>query len=131
MIDVEADVFRTITAALPSGTVCRSSYQNAPRKFPLVTVEEIGNATQSRFEDSSGDENVSVVSYEVNVFSNAEGAKKKQAKGILSAVDTAMQSLGFERVSCQPTPNLADATIFRITARYRALIDKNKIVYRR
>lgn len=131
MIDVEADVFRTVAAALPSGTTCRSSYQNTSRKFPLVTVDEIGNAAQSRFEDTSGDENVSVVSYEVNVFSNAEGAKKKQAKGILSAVDTAMQSLGFERVSCQPTPNLADATIFRITARYRALIDKNKIVYRR
>lgn len=131
MIDVESDVFRTIASSLPSGTVCRSSYQNTPRRFPLVTVDEIGNSAQSRFEDSSGAENVSAVSYEVSVFSNAEGTKKVQARNIMSIVDATMQNLGFERVSCQPTPNLADATIFRITARYRALIDKNKIVYRR
>lgn len=131
MIDIEAKVFVAVKSNLPPGTDCRDTYQNTQKKFPLVTVSEIGNVVQDRFEDSAEIENASLLTYEINAFSNSEGNKKKQAKALLRAADAAMAELGFERVYCQPTPNLADATIFRMTARYRAVIDKNETIYRR
>lgn len=131
MIDIEADVFAAVKAGLPTGTDCREAYPNTLKKLPLVTVSEIENVTSDRFEDSSGIENASRLTYEINVFTNLEGGKKKQAKTLLHAAHAVMDSLGFERVYCQPTPNLADATVFRMTARYRAIVDRNKIIYRR
>ena len=131
MIDIEAKVFAAVKKGLPSGTECRDTYQNTQKKFPLVTVLEIGNVVQDRFEDSAEIENATLLTYEINVFSNLEGGKKKQAKTLIHAADSVMVELGFERVYCQPAPNLADATIFRMTARYRAVIDKNEIIYRR
>lgn len=131
MIDIEAKVFAAVKAGLPLGTECRDTYQCIQKKFPLVTVSEIGNVVQDRFEDSEEIENATLLTYEINAFSNLEGGKKKQAKTLIGAVDSVMAELGFERVYCQPSPNIADATIFRMTARYRAVIDKNEIIYRR
>lgn len=131
MIDIEPQIFSAVKAGLPDGTECIGSYQNAHKKFPLVTVSEIGNTVQGRFEDSSGTENAALITYEINAFSNLEGGKKRQAKKLIRAADAVMIDLGFERVYCQPTPNLADSTVFRMTARYRAVIDKNEIIYRR
>ena len=30
-----------------------------------------------------------------------------------------------------PVPNEEDATVYRIVARYRAIVSKNKVIYRR
>ena len=47
------------------------------------------------------------------------------------AIDEQFALLGFTRSFLKPLPNLADATIYRITARYIATVDKNETIYRR
>lgn len=67
--------------------------------------------------------------YEVNVYTNSIGYKKLDAYKIMETVDQVMtgqietegRRLGFYRSMCSPIPNLADATIFRLTAQYRGV----------
>ena len=69
--------------------------------------------------------------YEVNVYTNRVGYKKLDAYEIMETIDQVMtgqvetegRRLGFYRSMCSPIPNLADATIFRLTAQYRG-VDK-------
>ena len=131
MIDIEASVFRAVKDALGNTAKCLPSYQNTSATYPLVTVEEQDNSVYERTRDSALIENHAVLLYEVNVFSNTEAGKKRQAKNIMATVDTAMREFGFTRTYCRPTPNFADSTIFRLTARYSAVVDQSGNLYRR
>ena len=55
----------------------------------------------------------------------------EEAKQIIKTADSVLGGKGLVRVFCQPTPNLEDATVFRMTARYRAIVDENLNFYRR
>ena len=68
---------------------------------------------------------------EVNVYSNKGVNKKTECKNIMGVIDGAMATLGFSRTMLNPIPNMEEATIYRILGRYRAVISKNKFVYRR
>ena len=61
------------------------------------------------------------VLYEVNVYSNKTSGAKSEAKKILEIVDSSFQNMKFTRTFKQPIPN-ADKTIYRIVARYEAVI---------
>ena len=76
-------------------------------------------------------ENHSTLMYEVNVYSNKKTGKKTECKKIITLVDEAMSALGFTRIMLQPIPNMDDATIYRMTARYRAVVSKDKVIFRR
>lgn len=128
MIDMEAEIFQAIKAAV-APVKCTPTYQDETAKFPLITVEEIENTVFERTQDSGSAENHARVLYEVNVYSILPGGKKKQAKELMQTVDAVMAGLGFYRQFCSPTPNLSDSDIYRITARYRAVIDKSKMIY--
>ena len=69
--------------------------------------------------------------YEVNVYSNKTKGKKTECKNIISLIDKEMTFLGFSRSMLQPIPNMDDATIYRMTARYKAVISKDKLIFRR
>jgi hypothetical protein len=69
--------------------------------------------------------------YEVNVYSNKKSGKKSECKKIISIIDEEMSALGFTRIMLQPIPNMDDATKYRMTARYRAVVSKDKVIYRR
>lgn len=103
-------------------------YVDAPAKFPAATIEEINNSVYKRM-STLNIENAANVLYEVNVYSNKVGYKKAEAQEIMEFIDNIMSGLGFTRTMCNPLPNLADATIYRLTARYEAVVDKDLWIY--
>ena len=134
MIDIENEIFTEIADAVDEqmpGTSLSSEYVPAPSAFPHATIVEMDNSVLLRTRSSSSNENHATVMYEVNVYSNLTNGKKSQAKQLIHQVDEVMATMGFVRSYCSPTPNLADSTVYRITARYRAVVDKNKTIYRR
>jgi hypothetical protein len=71
------------------------------------------------------------VTYEVNVYSNKQTGKKTECKNIAAVVDEILLAMNFTRSMLEPVPNMADATIYRMTGRYTAVISKDKKLYRR
>ena len=76
-------------------------------------------------------ENHAEVMYELNVYSNKAKGKKAECKEIAAFIDSKMSALGFTRIMLTPIPNMDDATIYRMTGRYKALISKNNEIFRR
>lgn len=128
MINIEPIVFDAVKTGV-SPVECIPEYQNISTTFPLVTVEEIENISYEKTQDSGSAENHVRLLYEINVYSNSVSGKKEQAKHVIEQADKVMGELGFYRTYCSPTPNLADSTIYRITARYRAVVDKDENIY--
>ncbi len=126
MIDIENFVFSRVADVLRTkydyqDIYVSGEYVDTPARFPAVTIIEADNSvlkSQSTIEI----ENAVSLLYEVNVFSNQIGYKKSQAKDILETLDYEFKKLGFVRIMCSPTPNLADSTIYRITARYEGVV---------
>ena len=65
--------------------------------------------------------------YQVDVYCNLQKGKKQQAKDILAKVDDEMAGMGFIRTYKNPVPNMNDATIYRMTTRYKRLITDQEI----
>lgn len=125
MVDIESKVFSTVSTALRtaySGIFVSGEYIDAPSSFPAVTLTESSNTVIRNRRTAQRIENGANVMYEVNVFSNKRGGKKSQAREIMATVDEQMASLGFTRTFMNPIPNINDATIFRIVARYEAAV---------
>ena len=126
MIDVELDVFSTIKTAIEtvySDIYVTSVYVPTPAKLPAVSIIERDNSVYERSRDSRAIENAAHVMYEVNVYSNKVGGRKKEAKGIAATVDSAFAALGFTRSFKDEIPNEKDATIYRIVMRYEAIVE--------
>ena len=49
----------------------------------------------------------------------------------MASADEALLALGLIRIYLKPTPNLEDPTVYRMTARYTGVADKDKNIYRR
>jgi hypothetical protein len=135
VIDCENEVFSTVATALRSefsGIFVSGEYVFAPSSFPAVTLIEEDNSTYTRSLDSSGKENHAQIMYSANVYSNKSSGKKSECKSIMAIIDDEMQDMGFVRVGSGPmaAPN-ANASIYRMVARYRATISKDKTTYRR
>nr|DAM62611.1 MAG TPA: hypothetical protein [Herelleviridae sp.] len=134
MIDIENEIFQRLT------TIVRNKYPKifmigeyvkAPPSFPCVSIIEMDNQVLRRTRDSSNIENHVHVLYEVNVYSNKTSGKKSECKAILAIIDLEMGGLGFTRTMMNPIPNEENATIYRVVARYRAIISKDRTIYRR
>ena len=135
MINIESEVFSTVATALRdeiTGIFVSGEAIAAPSSFPAVTLVEQDNSTYQRSLDSSGSEKHAVVMYEANAYSNLGSGKKKQTRAIMAIIDNEMQDMGFVRVGSSPAevPN-ADKTIYRMVARYRATVSKDKKIHRR
>lgn len=130
MIDVEADVFDyvypSVAPLVPAGCF-KSVYVPNPPKFPFATLMEMDNLTDKASRSSALDEEYAIITYEANVYAT----DKFDCRDVMNALDSAMTRLGFARLSMQFVPNLADNTIFRYTARYQAVSDTNKVIYRK
>ena len=134
MIDVENEIFNTIAKvvrkAYPSAFVS-GEYIRTPSKFPFVSIIEMSNTAYDKTQSSGGLENHASLMYEVNVYSNKTSGKKSECKAIATLIDNELAALGFSRTMLQPIPNMDDATIYRMTGRYTAVISKDKKLYRR
>ena len=134
MINIESEVFTTIARAIrtkyPDAYVV-GEYVKAPSRFPCISVIEVSNTMYDRTQSSGSPENHADVMYEVNVYSNKTIGKKSECKAIAALIDNEFAALGFSRTMLQPIPNMDDATIYRMTGRYRGIVSQDYKVYRR
>lgn len=134
MINVESDVFNIIAKAVRKvypDIYIIGEYVKSPPKFPCVSLVEMDNSAYTRTQTSSSVENHAELMYELNVYSNKTKGKKSECKAIASLIDDELAALGFSRTMLQPIPNLDDATIYRMVGRYRAVVSKDRKIYRR
>ena len=134
MIDVENEIFSKVAESVRTAypTVFMSGeYVRTPPKFPFVSLVEMSNTAYDLTQSSGGLENHASLMYEVNIYSNKKSGKKSECKEIATLIDNEMATLGFSRTMLQPIPNMDDATIYRMTGRYTAVVSKDKKLYRR
>lgn len=129
MIDVETDVFDFVypyVAPLVPADCFRSVYVPEAPALPFATLYEVDNATTQRRLSTADEEETATLTYEANAYA----MEKFQCRDIINAIDGAMRKLNFRRTMTQYVPNLADSRLFRLTARYTAVADSNKVMYR-
>lgn len=134
MISAENEIFDRVSTSVREkfpNVNMTGEYVKSPSSFPHISLEEKDNSVFTSTQTSTEYENHAVLMYEANVYSNKTRGKKTECKELISALDNEMQNMGFTRTMLQPIPNMDDATIYRLTARYTAIISKDKMIYRR
>nr|DAR72328.1 MAG TPA: Protein of unknown function (DUF806) [Caudoviricetes sp.] len=140
MIDIENIIYTTLKKVLVNECKLNPQFISTeivlkPKNYPWVTIIEMMNIPYSKTQTNDDIENHAEVVYEINVYTNDKNGKKSRCKKIISTVDTKMKNLGFRRIMLSPIPNANDPTIYRIIARYEAIVSKeNKekyTIYRR
>ena len=134
MINIEEELFSnvaTVTRETFPDVYMIGEYVKSPPSFPGVSLIEMDNSVYTSTQTSDGNENHSQLMYELNVYSNKTKGKKAECKKIISLIDSVMLGYGFTRTMLQPIPNIDDATIYRMIARYSAVVSKDKEIFRR
>lgn len=134
MIDIEMTVIGEIMKPLREKYgqgiyITGETITGVPSRFPAVCIRETDNTVYTKSRDENI-ENHCTLLYEVDVFSNLEKNRKKQAKEIIEIIDNAFKQIGFTRNLCEPIVNLSNATIYRIKARFTGVADKQYRIYR-
>ncbi len=133
MIDVEPEVFTeakaAVTARFPEMTM-ESVTTHSPSRFPFTELEQTDSYPLRSTRDSADNENHAVVVFEGNVYSNKTNGKKKEAKAVMAVLDEAMCRMGFTRLTMIPFA-YDNGSKYRLFARWSAVADKNKTIYRR
>ena len=131
MIDCENEVYTRIARVLRDkfpGINIAGEYVNAPSSFPHVSITQSDNSVVS--EQMTGSAEMAQVMFEINIYSNKADGRKTEYKSIAKVIDDVMFKMNFKRMALTPIPNMEDATIYRIVARYRVMTD-GKYFYRR
>lgn len=131
MIDCENEVYTRIARVLRDkfpGINIAGEYVNAPSSFPHVSITQSDNSVVS--EQMTGSAEMAQVMFEINIYSNKADGRKTECKSIAKVIDDVMFKMNFKRIALTPIPNMKDATIYRIVARYRVMTD-GKYFYRR
>ena len=124
MIDCENEVYTRIARVLREkfpGINIAGEYVQAPSEFPHESITQSDNSVVS--ERMTGSAEMAQVMFEINVYSNKAEGKKTECKAIMKIIDDVLFSMNFKRQALTPVPNLEDATIYRLVARYRAMTD--------
>lgn len=127
MIDIENQVYTRLKTAIGTSAKTSSSYKHTPSSFPFISITMSDNYMSHL--DNSDTEKYATCMFEVNVYANDDKAKLT-AKALMQTIDTEMYAMNCVRVSCTPVPNLEDATIYRLVARYECETDGTN-TYRR
>lgn len=131
MIDCENEVYTRVATVLREkfpGIDIAGDYVKAPSSFPHVSITQSDNAVISG--RMTGSAEMAQVMFEVNVYSNKAEGKKTECKSIMNVIDQTLFAMNFKRLALTPVPNMEDATIYRLVARYRVATD-GKHFYRR
>jgi len=131
MIDCENEVYTRVARVLREkfpGIDIAGEYVNAPSVFPHVSITQSDNAVISA--KMTGSAEFAQVMFEVNVYSNKTEGRKSECKSIMNVIDEILFRMNFKRLALTPVPNMEDATIYRLVARYRVATD-GKHFYRR
>lgn len=128
MIDVEeaviARVYDAVHTEAGDNFKIYSDRTIKPATLPAGFLEEIENSLNTRTSDSGAKENHVYVTYRWTVTSKKKNGKKSECKRLFALGDAALTDLGFARISKQPI-DMNSATMYRITGRYSATVDKN------
>lgn len=134
MIDIENQIYtkcrNAILKEFPNAFITGIP-TSTPAKFPAIYIEEKDNMTFFPALSTSADDGYAIVLYEVNIYSNDKTSKKSECKFIRDIVDNVFLKYNFTRLSSNPVTNYDDSTIYRIVSRYRAVVGKDSIIYRR
>lgn len=133
MIDIENQIYTPIAEALRGefpGISVSGQYVPAPSSFPFVSIVEQDNYSESEHLTSSDRESFATLMYEVTVYSDKATGKKAVCRNIMKFIDDLLYAKNFKRLSLSPIPNLENATIYRLVARYRVETDGTNL-YRR
>ena len=134
MIDVENEIYDRVADKLReafNGIGIAGEYVQSPSQFPFVSIVEADNTPLQRTKTTDCGENHATLMYEINVYSNKAKGKKAECKAIVAVVDSEMMTMGFTRMMLNPIQNMNDATVYRILGRYRAVVSKTNVIYRR
>lgn len=134
MIDIETILFSEVSNEVRERypqIFMTGEYVKSPPSFPCVSLVEVDNATFRNTQTTEGQENHVTVMYELNVYSNKTKGKKAECKEIVGFIDEVLMRLNFTRIMLEPVPNQDSATIYRMLGRYRAIVSRDKVVYRR
>ena len=134
MINIESAVFNRVATRVREifpGIYFTGEYVNSPPSFPAASLVEMDNSTRIETIDSGSNENHVNVMYEANVYSNKTYGKKSECREILALIDEEMLNMGFSRITLTPVPNENDSTIYRMVARYRAVVSSDLKIFRR
>ena len=130
MIDPENEVYTKVATVLRTefqGINISGEYVNAPSSFPHVSFTLSDNTVVKKYTDDTHE--MAHVMFEVNAYSNKKSSKKTECKKIMKKIDDVMFSINFRRTAYTPVPNMENASIYRLTARYEANTD-GKYFYR-
>ena len=139
MIDVESRVFTDlkayVIAKLPALALTDdnfdSSYNPSPAVFPHICIEQYDTYIDSQYESTADKETYRAIVFQIDVYSNNTSGKKTESKKIAGVIDDWFYSRNLKCTAMSPTPNLNDATIYRLTSRYEGIADKNGQLYRK
>lgn len=136
MIDVENEVIDRVKKALAGAfsEICvTSELGKEPDTYPAIAVVMIDNPTYERtLTLGRRTEHHSAPVFQLDCYSNKAEGRKTECKAIIAMADAAMQNMGFTRFfGPQQIPNMLDASVYRLTARYRGVVSENKFIYRR
>lgn len=134
MIDVESEIFSIIAPKVRGnfpGSFVTGEKVKSPPSFPCSSIVEADNQVYRNTRTSSSMENHAQLMYEVEVFSNKTTGKKSECRKIMAFIDSEFAALGFTRITMTPVPNEGDSSIYRLLARYRAIVSTDKKIYRR
>ena len=134
MINIENEIFNIVSTKVREvfpNIYMSGEYVKSPPSFPATSLVEMDNTAYTSTQTSCENENHVSLMYEVNTYSNKVKGKKSECKEIMALIDKEMTAIGFTRTMLQPIPNMDDATIYRMTARYKAVVSKDKIIFRR
>lgn len=135
--DVYNEVFRVLKQFVKDNTdydvyVTKLPLQQSD-KFPQVVLTEEENSFNSG--TTRGEETVSKLSYEVNIYAQdkvVNGDMKSRvdiARELVALVDNVMNcNYRMRRITCRPTPNI-DINIYRMTLRYTVSLNDNRIKF--
>ena len=130
MIDYEVKVFNRVhseAAPLCAKNKFVSKQVLSPTAFPAGNLIEIDNATVRARQSSTPGENFALITYQLDVFAKT----KSECRSVFAAADGAMIAMNFSRMSGRYIDNPGNPDVFRYTARYEAVIDRDGNIYRR
>ncbi len=144
MVDVFPEIYTEISKALraafppinPSTNppklgvyVLDEEKQPTPAQMPCVVVAEMSNTVYRKSLDSSLAENHSNLLWQIDYYSNISGGgNKAKCKAMAKVVDDVMISHNFVRTFFETLSN--DPNLYRMTARYAAVVGEDKMIYR-
>lgn len=129
MIDIENELYTYIKSKISANVNFTPEFVRNPASFPHVSMVVQDDTFHAP--DNSGKKHQSKILAHFNFYSNKKSGRKQECKTLANTVDDAMWAIGFYSIGLPPAPNIEDATIYRITRMYSAVVDVDMTVYRR